>query len=203
MKKLLPLLATLLISTAAAQQKPTFAPVTIDGVTTQNGLVTVNGKTYVSLDALKARRVTVLGPSTLGIYTFPAAKGVTTKLSGCMNEWLNDGTTRVRVKSQGLDSMWQYWNIYIDAQSTENTRFSRVFPEKSVYAVFKSGKVFDTAADQFLSTLDTINDLENKTMDSGAIALKMPDLTADDAVTKLVLRSANGGTWTFDLTCKK
>lgn len=86
MKKRIVLALLGLLGTAAAQQKVpvTYSPVTIDGVTTPNGMVTINGKTYVLTTALTAQGAALLKPSSIGLYRYPTAQNQPLVLKGCM-----------------------------------------------------------------------------------------------------------------------
>ncbi|PYE54121.1 hypothetical protein [Deinococcus yavapaiensis] len=75
------LLAVLLASVAAAQS----TTVTINGRAVTLGTVTVGGKTYVSLDQLRAA------------LNAPGGANQQTALEGCRNEWLFNGIWRMRV----------------------------------------------------------------------------------------------------------
>ncbi|MFK7602083.1 hypothetical protein ACI3L1_07700 [Deinococcus sp. SM5_A1] len=134
---------------ALAQQKPpvpTFSPVTIDGVTTPAGLVTVSGKTYVSLDALKARGLTVLAPNSLGLYRYPKTGAPALKLTGCRNEWLDNGV--VRLKLTDIQVTPEAWQLKIDVQaSTPATAgyLEDLIDFTRLFAVTEQGRTVDPA----------------------------------------------------------
>lgn len=204
MKKSVLLTVLCLTGAASAQQnvKATFAPVTIDGVTTQNGLITVNGKTYVSVDALKARGATLLKADSVGMYSFPAGNGVKTKLSGCANEWLTDGVSRLRIIRQGGGN--DEWAVIFNFQSSQGyADIEKVFRVDKVYAQFKDGGVFEPLNDPFAKSRMLMSPASGGEVKEGNIEIKMPDRSEDNPVVKVVLRPVNGTPWTFDLTCKK
>lgn len=204
MKKTALLTTLCLIGAASAQQnvKAVFAPVTIDGVTTQNGLITVNGKTYVSVDALKARGATILKTDSVGLYSFPAGNGVKTKLSGCANEWLTDGVNRLRIIRQGGGN--DEWAVVFNFQSSqEYADIEKVFRQDKVYAQFKDGGVFEPLNDPFAKSRMLMSRARGGEVKEGHVEIKMPDRSEDNPAVKVVLRPVNGSPWTFDLTCKK
>ena len=118
-KTLLAALCGLSLSAAAAQQtvKVTLAPVTVDGVTTPNGLLTANSKTYIAVDALKARGLTVLKPNSFGLYRFPNAQGQPLVLRGCLNEWLFNGVDRLRIDSVAWDEAKKRYGLRFTMQT--------------------------------------------------------------------------------------
>ena len=200
-------LSIALLSTAAVAQQAapvvTYSPVTIDGQTTANGLVTVNGQPYVSVAALAKSQVTVLSPHALGIYAFPVAPGTSpVKLKGCINEWLTDGTTRVRVTDYSLGSGWE---VALQWQTTQTdvVAFDNVFHSDQALFVLKNGKAFDAKVDRFVRTVSDVAATTRGGLDGGAMAFFGANLTEKNPPVRMVLRPLNGAPWTFDLSCKR
>ncbi|RIH85348.1 hypothetical protein Mlute_01594 [Meiothermus luteus] len=105
MKKLWVVIGTGLCALALAQAVQKTYRLIINGQAASGQAVVVGGKTYVSLDALKAAGVGVsLSGSTLSL-TLPGppqAQGGANQvaaLEGCLNEWLFNGIWRFRVLS--------------------------------------------------------------------------------------------------------
>ncbi|WP_339095836.1 hypothetical protein ACINK0_13270 [Deinococcus sp. VB343] len=204
MKKVLFVTLCCAVSSAFAQQssKVVFAPLTVDGVTTPNGLVTINGKTYVSVDALKARGATVLKTGSLGLYSFPTANGVKTKLTGCNNEWLTDGVHRLRMTRQYGGN--GEWNLEFNFQSSQNNvDIEQVFQTNKVYVHFKDGKVLEPMNDPFAISRILMGSAYGGEVQTGHVELKLPDAADSNPAIKVVLRPIKGSPWTVDLTCGK
>lgn len=202
--RMLSLAVLTLFASATAQQKPptiSYAPVNIDGRSTPDGLVTINGKTYVSLDALKAGKVSVLSPGALGIYTFPVAKGITAKLSGCLGEWLTDGDTRLRINRQDVNDSQL---VYLEAQTARPTvNFGELFQADKTYLLFRNGLVFDPTFDKFLKAASYVGDFSKGQTQTGYLQFEGMSFSIENPATKLVLRPTAGPPWSFDLTCSK
>ena len=214
MKRLSLTALALLITTAAAQQnvKATFAPVTIDGVTTPNALVVVNGKTYVSVDALKARGMTMLKTSSFGLYRFPNAQGVPVKLQGCMNEWLFNGVDRLRIDSADWNETQRRYAIRFTMQTPLYNRWwPSHFGDKTATVVYSSGKVVQPSKNpiqQITWAGDAIGDPRTGENNTGTLWVIDPDDTGIDTLTKLVVptgtdKDFGSNVMSFDLTCKK
>lgn len=199
------LFAALILASASAQQAVpvAFAPVTIDGQTTANGLVTINGKQYVSVDALAKSQITVLSPNTLGVYAFPVAAGPgPQKLKGCINEWLTDGTNRVRVTGSAFTTGW---GVQLQWQTSENdvVAFDSVFESSQAMLQLKKGTTLDPKINSFTRSVSDVSATVRGGLDGGAIYFFAADLSDKNPPIKMVLRAKKGAPWTFDLTCKK
>lgn len=202
----LALLTALSFSASAQQVQATYLPVTIDGVTTPKGSVTIDGKTYVSQDALRARGVTVLKPNSLGLYSFPRGSGPTLKLKGCQNEWLFNGTLRLKVTETSADPGG--WRAYAQAQNATSGEISisSIVDLGHIIAVSKSGRVYDPNKNPFEETAKDYTTVSRAETQSVMFYLKTADAPTGDPLQKLVLPSTSkdgSGTMTFDLTCTK
>ena len=209
MKRLL-FTALALTGTVEAQQtaKVTFAPVIIDGLTTPNGLVTIDGKTYVSVDALKTQGVTMLKSGSLGVYRFPNAQGQSVKLQGCLNEWLTDGITRVRIQSVKPDEFYKTWVIAVEFMTSKDSeRIREVFPERKEMVTLQKGQVLDANVDAFVQFEMTNYSASRGKSETTYLKFTTPDWSTANAPVKLVLNPSSNrqvrGAWTFDLTCGK
>lgn len=210
----LSLLSLTFLSGAQAQQHMpvTFAPVTIDGVTTPRGIVQIGGKTYVAVDVLKARGVTLLRAGSLGLYAFPNGQGRAVQLKGCAGEWLNNGVARIRFEPFTWDTLAGRWSSVLTLQVPENVHSANLhFDARQLIAVTRSGRVFQPSKDALQSA-----DLEAGSLpgpraganNTGTLILRDPNLSSADPIVKLMLPSATGdgsgkGTLTVDLSCKK
>lgn len=202
-------LLTTLLAPAAAQQtaRVTLSPVTVDGVTTPNGIAVIDGKPYVSLDALRARGVTVLRPNSLGVYAFPRGTGPAIKLAGCRGEWLFNGTLRVRVLD--TEATPAGWNVKTQMQaaiSDDSIAIDKVLDLQKVIGVSQSGKVYDPSKSPFQrSTLSYPWARKTETLPI-EIRLADADGAVDNPLQKLVLPSRDKdapGALTVDLTCTR
>lgn len=214
MNKLILTAFALLAATASAQQKlpVTFTPVTIDGVTTPNGLITVNGKSYVSVDALKARGMTVLKTGSFGLYRFPNAQGQPVKLQGCMNEWLFNGVDRLRIDSAAWNETQKRYAIRFTMQTPLYNRWwPSHFGDKTATVVYSSGKIVQPSKNPIQRIEwdgDEIGDPETGKNNTGTLWVIDPDDTGRDTLTKLVVPTGTDSDFgsnvmSFDLTCKK
>lgn len=205
------LLSTLFFTAAASAQQPsavTYAAATIDGVTTPNVVVTIKGKSYIAVDALRARGLTLLKTDSFGLYRFPNAQGQPVKLTGCMNEWLTDGTTRVRVNTVRPYEFYEQWIIDIEFLTSKDVEGIReIFPPGQERVTMQDGQVLDPVRDEFVK----IN-MDNYTAGKGKsqvaqLTFTLPDWSPGNVPTQLILSPASirqtKGAWTFDLTCKK
>lgn len=215
MKKLLFTMCAVLATSAAAQQsvKATFSPVTIDGKVTQNGMVTINGKRYVSVDALSAAKVTQLQPNSLGIYNFNAKPNTPVKLSGCMNEWLTDGTTRVRATKIDTNSdmrlnMGTYWYVALEVMTSKDSdSIYNVFAPGQQEVTMKNGQVIAPAKDSFSRIVMEDYPLVRGKVGSAYPSFNVPDMSSENPPVKLIMTPAAKAQvkapWVFDLTCRK
>lgn len=198
---------------ALAQQKPpvpTFSPVTIDGVTAPAGLVTVEGKTYVSLDALKARGLTVLSPGSLGLYRYPKTGALPLKLTGCRNEWLNNGVVRLRVTSVQVTP--EAWELKIDAQASTASSvgyLDSAINFEQLLAVTERGRMVDPANNgQFRAGLAQQTFIAQGRTETGqGLLLQDANGTGGERLTRLTLVPAKEGktqaVMNVDLTCQR
>lgn len=208
--KYLTLSILVLTAAAGAQQSPTvtYAPVTIDGVTSPNGIVTVKGKSYIAVDALKAQGMTLLRSNSFGLYRFPNAQGQPVKLTGCMKDWLTDGTTRVRVNAVRPDEFYEQWIIDLEFLTSKSTEYIReIFPQGQERITMQDGRILDPARDGFVQ-INMDNYLAGKGKGEAAyLKFTLPDWKASNVPTRLVLSPAPTrqikGAWTFDLTCNQ
>lgn len=213
-KTLLTALCGLFLSTAGAQQtvKVTLAPVTIDGVVTPGGLLTAGGKTYIAVDALKARGLTVLKANSFGLYRFPNAQGQPLVLRGCLNEWLFNGVDRLRIDSVAWDETKKRYGLRFTLQTpVRNHYWSEHFSDQATAVTYRSGKILQPSKNP-IQQIDIVGDKmgdprlgENNT---GTIWVTDPDDTGTDTLIKLVVPTANSQKFgphalSFDLTCKK
>lgn len=212
MNKLIALSVAALLTSASAQQKPTFAPVTIDGVTTNNGLVTLNGKSYVSVDALKAGGLTMLKTNSFGLYRFPNAQGVPLKLQGCMGEWLFNGVDKMRVDSVNWSEADKRYNVRVTVQTSIWGRsWDDHFSPQASSVVYSSGKVLQNSKNpiqRLYWASDAIGDPDQNKNSTATLRVIDPDDTGTETLTKLVITTGNTGTFgnnvmSFNLTCKK
>lgn len=205
MKRLALILA---LSSVAFAQKP--IPVTIDGTTTANGLVTINGKTYVSLDALKAAGVTILKPNSLGVYLFQRGAAAPLKLTGCQGEWLNNGYFRIRVTDSTVTSTG--WGVTFDTQlsapNVGSIYLDRVLDTSKLIAVTSKGLVIDPARNGLQKVDVTFSSPLEQGKTTTAQQITFSDTEAShDPLTKLtLLPTSEAGTkavLNIDLSCKK
>jgi len=105
MKKLILVVGLILVALALAQAVQKAYRLVINGKATSAQAIVVSGKTYVSLDALKAAGVgSSLSGTTLSL-TLPGAQvaqggaNQNAAVEGCLNEWLFNGLWRFRVMS--------------------------------------------------------------------------------------------------------
>lgn len=205
-------LAALLTATATAQTKPpavTYAPVTIDGTATKNGLVTVDGKTYVSLDALKAKGLTVLTPGALGLYAYPRGTGPAIKLTGCKNEWLNNGIIRFRVVDATATA--EGWTASYESQiSTSDLKTfpsQAMFDENSVLAVTSAGQSIDPERNPLQTVYAPYVELTRGTTSSGQLQFSDANGTGGTSLNRLTIRGTkqmkSSAAMNIDLTCTK
>lgn len=197
-------LIIMLLATAGAQQKSpkiSYAPITIDGLTKAGGLVTIDGKAYVSVEALQSGKVTMLSPNSLGIYTFPVAKGVTAKLSGCLGEWLTDGDTRLRVTQQDVNGGRI---VRLEAQTARNSvAFNELFQADKTYLLLRDGTVLDSTVNKFVTSQSFIGDFSKGQTQTGYLQFNGMEFSDANPGVKMVLRPIKGSPWTVDLTCSK
>ncbi|WP_339097164.1 hypothetical protein ACINK0_07060 [Deinococcus sp. VB343] len=209
MKKALPILFATLLGTATAQQtvKATFGPATVDGVTTQNGMVTINGKTYVLTTALASQGAALLKTNSIGLYRYPNAQKTPLVLKGCINEWLFNGVNRVRVDSVRWNSQNNWHEINTSIQtSVSNVESNRHFDMKNIIVAYQDGRVIQ----QSKTPLQRV-DYSGTYMETGRInprqfLVRNPDDTGTETLTRFVLPAGFSdlpGVMTFDLTCSK
>jgi len=205
-------LFTLLAPGAFAQQtvKATFSSITIDGFTTPNSAVTINGKTYVAQDALKARGVAILKPASLGIYTYPLGSGPGIKLKGCMNEWLYNGVMRVRITNVQTET--GSWRVSFDEQTTiiANTNaeaFQNHFDQGKILGLTSAGRIIDSAKNPLQVADFPYAVVSRGDSKSDDFTIRDADGTNNEGLTRVTLipkaNTAAKGVLTFDLTCKK
>lgn len=202
-----------LLGTAAAQQKVpvTYAPVTIDGVTTPNGMVTINGKTYVLTTALTAQGAALLKTNSIGLYRYPTAQNQPLVLKGCMGEWLYNGVDRVRVDSVTWNSQAKWFDVNVSIQtSRQNVEAYRHFDFKNMIVAYQDGRVIQPAKTLLQEIGFSKNEggfLEPGRLETGRFYVKNPDDTDKAIPTKLVIPSGDvmspSKAMSFDLTCKK
>ncbi|MHA0035521.1 hypothetical protein [Deinococcus sp. PESE-13] len=204
------LLASVAVASAQATN-PQYTPVTIDGVTTQRGTVTVGGKTYVSLDALKAAGVNVLKSGSLGIYRYPVAQSRTVKLTGCTGEWLDNGRDRINLGQPVWNTAGEYWEIPFQMQVPDTNVYPlNRFESTQIAVVFASGRVVQYAKDP-LGRVESggFGTMTTGTNNPGSFAPRHPDLLSSDPPVKIVLpaaqglEGANSRVISADLKCKK
>lgn len=213
MKRTLLLICTVLFASASAQQnaKVSFAPVTVDGVTTQNGMVTINGKTYVLTTALTAQGVALLKTNSIGLYRYPTAQNQPLVLKGCMGEWLFNGVDRVRVDSVTWNSQAKWFDVNVSIQtSRQNVEAYRHFDFKNMIVAYQDGRVIQPAKTLLQEIGFSKNEggfLEPGRLETGRFYVKNPDDTDKAIPTKLVISSGEvmspSKAMSFDLTCKK
>ena len=213
MKKRIVLALLGLLGTAAAQQKVpvTYAPVTIDGVTTPNGMVTINGKTYVLTTALTAQGAALLKTNSIGLYRYPTAQNQPLVLKGCMGEWLFNGVDRVRVDSVTWNSQAKWFDVNVSIQtSRQNVEAYRHFDFKNMIVAYQDGRVIQPAKTLLQEIGFSKNEggfLEPGRLETGRFYVKNPDDTDKAIPTKLVISSGEvmspSKAMSFDLTCKK
>lgn len=163
MKKAMFVLFSVLFTSATAQQaaKVSFAPVTIDGVTTANSLISVNGKNYVSVDALKNSGITLLKSNSLGIYKFPNRQGVPVSLKDCMNEWLSNGIDRIRIDGFKRSDYDGSMLINSTVQTSVNEGDSKHFDISSAVVVYNNGRIIEPSKNPFQKIAMTTSASEN------------------------------------------
>lgn len=206
-------LCLLLSAPVLAQQKPpvpAFSAVTIDGVTSPAGLMTVAGKTYVSLDALKARGLTVLSPGTLGLYRYPKTGAPPLKLTGCRNEWLNNGYVRLRVT--GMDVTPEGWQLKFDAQASTAVPvgyLNDAINFEQLLAVTERGRVVNPANNgQYRAGLSQQTFISQGRTETGqGLLLQDANGTGGERLTRLTLVPTKEGktqaVLNVDLTCQR
>lgn len=192
--------------------RATYAPVTVDGVTTSNGAVVINGKTYISQDALTARGLTVLKPNSYGLYRFPNSQGIAVSLKGCLAETLFNGAQKLKINAPTWNASDRAWNIpFILQTPLQSTAEADQFGVQQMIAVYKSGRVFQPAKDRLLVAemrVDAAGFPARGALNPGRIILRNPEDDGTDPPIKLVIpggsaRGTGTGTLTFDLTCTK
>lgn len=201
------MLALTLSGLAAAQQT---SPVTIDSKTTTAGLVVISGKTYISLDALKAAGVTILQPNSLGIYQFQKGGAPAVKLTGCMNEWLYNGVVRIKVTDASVTP--QGWQVTFDAQlaapNVGADYLEKFIDVKRVSAVTTKGYGIDPIRNglQTVSLTDASRVQPGETTKDQQFTFTMTAPTGDP-LARLTLppipESGTKAVMNVDLTCKK
>lgn len=202
-----------LLGTAATQQKVpvTYAPVTVDGVITPNGMVTIGGKTYVLTTTLTAQGAALLKPNSIGLYRYPNAQKQPLILKGCMGEWLFNGLDRVRIDSVTWNSQARWFDVRTSIQtSQQNTESYLHFDLKNAIVTYQDGRVIQparTLLQEVSFSSDKAGFLEPGRLDTGSFFIRNPDDTDKAILTKLVIPSGaalRGSTaLAFDLTCKK
>jgi len=209
-KRLAAALLASLAASASAQgtSQATFTPITIDGTVRPKGSVVVNGKTYVSLDDLKAAGVTVLKPNSLGIYHFNRATPSAVKLTGCMNEWLTDGVTRIRITSVYPYAFYKTFTVFYDIQTAlESTSVFKTFDPGKTRVTLKDGTRIDPAKDAFAKIEVKDLSLQKATLVKADVTFSPVDYDENNPPAQLVMTpSASSkikGAWTFNLNCKK
>lgn len=209
MKNVIILTLSALFSTAAAQQKVavTYSPVTIDGVTTPNGMVTINGKTYVLTTALTSQGAAQLKSSSFGLYRYPNAQKTPLLLKGCMNEWLYNGVDRVRIDSINWNSQFNWYEVNASIQtSVDNVEANRHFDLKNIIVAYQDGRVIQQSKTPLQQVNYSGTYMETGKVNQRQFLVKNPDDKGSEKLTRLVLPAGFSdvpGVMAFDLTCKK
>lgn len=123
MKKLILILGLALGTLVLAQAVQKAYKLVINGKAASGQAIVVSGKTYVSLDALKAAGVgSSLSGSTLSL-SLPGAQvaqggsNQNAAVEGCMNEWLFNGLWRFRVMSVQPSSDPSGWKATVEIRN--------------------------------------------------------------------------------------
>lgn len=208
----LPLMVTSLLSGASAASEKlqvSFAPVSIDGTVTAKGAVTVSGRTYVLLDALRAQGVNTTSATTLNVYRLPGLAGRPTKLQGCVNEFLFNGSDRVKLSAPVWEGANNRWNIQLTVQAHSGGFYTFHFDPDHVTAIYKSGRTFSPDADPIQKA-----EMEGDAFQPGynnlaVLHLQDPNDDGSDPLIKLILPpaaqypEAGKGVLSFNLICQK
>jgi hypothetical protein len=123
MKKVLLVLVVLLSALALAQVAQRTYRLVVNGKASSGQAIVVGGKTYVSLEALRAAGVTssLSGNTlTLTLPGAPVAQGGANQnaaVEGCLNEWLFNGLWRFRVTSVQPSTDPQGWKATVEVRN--------------------------------------------------------------------------------------
>lgn len=210
-------LSTLVLLTMSASMAQTAKPASfkIDGKSAQ--AFTINGKIYVSLDNLKSAGLNVSG-NAIYILTNPIVKQPAYKLGGCVNEWLWNGATRLRVDSVELsyENLTPAWLIKMSTQAA--IPIERYYTDnKDLSLYFSNGDVIKPQNPSYVrlsvDITGEVGKVNGYVSDFGRyenriLAYRSDAESPSDAPSKLVLPQIriSGVTYpamNFDLTCKK
>lgn len=207
------LVSTLLFLAAGVAAAQAAGPLVVDGKQVQGAVITVDGKQYISIDALKSAGANI-NPQGLFLYTVPGTTNPPIKLKACQNEWAYDGVLRMRV-------------VKVDNPGTSNTTEKRldlevqtseasfniqdyIYEKGQITAQTNLGGIFNPAQNSFqqLVIYNGSGYAARGSAYKSSYRLDNPDLNLanEERYTRIIVQGdpkRSKGPITFDLTCQQ
>jgi len=201
--------ATALTPFAQAQTTQPAKPTTVNVDGKAAAAMTVGGKTYVSVDALKAAGLNVQN-SKIFLLTNPTVGQPAYKLSGCMNEWLWNGATRMRIDKIELENYPTRWLIYITTQTALGNLNEYYTENRDTAILFSNGDLIKIGNPAWVSMrVNFITQYANTIQSTDGIGVYRSDTESPSdppvklSIPQIRISNVTYPAMTFDLTCKK